>query len=323
MCCAAQRNGPLARAARRVRIDVRAFRCRGPTARNSAARRTAGRSHSPAAGVLRQLELLLGRRPSTCRPAPSFFISAEASCISVSTSLASSLVPSRPPAGPGWPGIMPLPVHRDHLLDEVLGLQRIEVDHAAARERADRDGVDDEDDLLLRQPHHQRGVGVVEAEIVQLERGAAELDDLLVADRLVGQRRVRILERLEPLRGVLVRDDRGAGVLERLAAGDVVEVVVAVDQVLDRLVGDLLDLVDILLPAGRPAVGDRIGGDHAVLGDDEHRLMVAVAEDVDVVGAVDLLGLDLRPWLAAPAPAPDCRARAASSTAPSDVTEYT
>src|SRR5262249_29872791 len=57
----------------------------------------------------------------------------------------------------------------------------------------------------------------------------------------------------------------------------------------------LLYLVDILLPAGRPAVGDRIGGDHAVVGDDEHRLMVAVAEDVDVVGAVDLFGLDLWP----------------------------
>src|SRR5262245_32195627 len=70
---------------------------------------------------------------------------------------------------------------------------------------------------------------------------------------------------------------------------------VAVDQILDRLVGDLLYLVDILLPAGRPAVGDRIGGDHAVVGDDEHRLMVAVAEDVDVVGAVDLFGLDLWP----------------------------
>src|SRR5262249_9721940 len=76
---------------------------------------------------------------------------------------------------------------------------------------------------------------------------------------------------------------------------DVVEVMVTVDQILDRLVGDLLYLVDILLPAGRPAVGDRIGGDHAVVGDDEHRLMVAVAEDVDVVGAVDLFGLDLWP----------------------------
>jgi hypothetical protein len=57
---------------------------------------------------------------------------------------------------------------------------------------------------------------------------------------------VRILQGLEPRGGVLVRDDPGAGVLERLAAGDVVEVVMAVDQELDRLVGDLLDLVDIL-----------------------------------------------------------------------------
>ena len=88
---------------------------------------------------------------------------------------------------------------------------------------------------------------------------------------------------------------RGAGVLECLAAGDVVEVVVAVDQVLDRLVGDLLDLVDVGLPAGRPAVGDRIGGDHAGLGDDEDRLMVDVAEDVDVVGALHLGRLDRWP----------------------------
>ena len=92
-----------------------------------------------------------------------------------------------------------------------------------------------------------------------------------------------------------MRDDGRAGILERLAARDVVVVVMAVDQVLDRRLGDLLDLVDILLSAGRPAVGDRIGGDDAVLGDDEHRLMVAVAEDVDVVGAFDLGGFDRRP----------------------------
>src|SRR5262245_23101076 len=92
-----------------------------------------------------------------------------------------------------------------------------------------------------------------------------------------------------------MRDYRGAGVLKCLAAGDVVEVMVAVDQILDGLVSDLLYLVDILLPAGRSAVGDRIGGDHAIVGDDEHRLMVAIAEDVDVVGIVDLFGLDLWP----------------------------
>ena len=114
----------------------------------------------------------------------------------------------------------------------------------------------------------------------------------LVVEGLVGQHRVRVLEHGQPLLGPLVRDDGGARVLERLAAGDVVVVVVAVDQVLDRLVGDLLDLVDVGLPAGRPAVGDRVGGDDARLGDDEHRLMVAVAEDVDVVGAFHLGRLD-------------------------------
>ena len=106
---------------------------------------------------------------------------------------------------------------------------------------------------------------------------------------------MRVLQDLEPLGGILMGDHACAGVLERLAACDVIEVDVAVDQILDRLVGDLLDLVDILLPAGRAAISDRVGRDHAVLGDDEHRLVIAIAENVDAFGAVDLLGLDLRP----------------------------
>jgi hypothetical protein len=71
--------------------------------------------------------------------------------------------------------------------------------------------------------------------------------------------------------------------LNALAALDVVVMVMAVDQVFDRLVRHLLDLGNVVRAAGRLAVTDRIGGDHAVVGDDEHRLMVAVAEDVDVV----------------------------------------
>ena len=131
---------------------------------------------------------------------------------------------------------------------------------------------------------------------MQLERRAAELDRAALSPIVSsGSTRVRIVQRLEALLGAAVRDEGGAGVLERLAAGDVIVVVVAVDQVFDRLVGDLLDLVDILLAARRPAVGDRVGGDHALLGDDEHRLVVAVAEDVDVVGAVHLAGFDLGP----------------------------
>src|SRR5262249_61693582 len=89
----------------------------------------------------------------------------------------------------------------------------------------------------------------------------------------------------------------GTSVLEWLAAGDVVEMVMAVDQELDGLVGDLFDLGDIVLSTGRPPVGDGIGRDDAVPGNNEHRLMIAVAEDVNVVGAFDLGGLDLRPLL--------------------------
>ncbi len=116
---------------------------------------------------------------------------------------------------------------------------------------ADGDEVDREDDLLLGQPHDDGAVRVVQAEVRQLQRGVAERDRPAGIHRLVGQDRVRILEHGQPLGRPLVRDDRGAGVLERLAARDVVEVVVAVDQVLDRLVGDLLDLVDV----GRAACG--------------------------------------------------------------------
>jgi len=112
--------------------------------------------------------------------------------------------------------------------------------------------------------------------------------------RFVGQHRVRILERDEALARSLVRDERGAGVLERLAARDVVEVVVAVDHVLHRLARDLLDLVDVGHHRLRTPVADRVGRDHARGRDHEHRLGVAVAEDVNVVGAVDLGGRERR-----------------------------
>ena len=65
--------------------------------------------------------------------------------------------------------------------------------------------------------------------------------------------RVRILQDLEPRLGAVMRDERRAGVLERLAAGGMVEVVVAVDDVADRLVGDLADLGEVDL--GRRSAG--------------------------------------------------------------------
>ena len=96
------------------------------------------------------------------------------------------------------------------------------------------------------------------------------------------------------LLGELMRDDLGAEVLERLATGNVIEMMMAVDQVFDRLVGDLLDFVDVGLHRLRPQVADRIGRDHALLGDDEHRLMALIAEDIDVLRAVDLGGREWR-----------------------------
>src|SRR5205823_6087116 len=84
--------------------------------------------------------------------------------------------------------------------------------------------------------------------------------------------------------------DGCAGILERLAAGDVVVVMVAVHEVLDWLVGHLADFVDIRLHHFRPAIADGIRSDDAILRRDEHRLVVAGAEDVDILRAVDLGG---------------------------------
>jgi hypothetical protein len=64
---------------------------------------------------------------------------------------------------------------------------------------------------------------------------------------------MRVLDLLQALPGARVGNDFCAGVLEGLAAGDVIKVVVAVDQILDRLVGYLLDLLDVTLsPVGLP-----------------------------------------------------------------------
>jgi hypothetical protein len=96
------------------------------------------------------------------------------------------------------------------------------------------------------------------------------------------------------LLGLAMGDDGGARILEGFAAGDVVEVMVAVDEVLDGgALAHFLDLVDVLLAALGPAIGHRVGSDHAFLGDDEDGLVVAVPEDVDVVRSVHFPGLDL------------------------------
>jgi hypothetical protein len=91
---------------------------------------------------------------------------------------------------------------------------------------------------------------VIGTKIEQFDRGVAELDDSLIAYRLIREWRVRVFERSQMLCGLLVRDDRRPGIFECLSAGDVIVVMVAIDQIFDRLVGNLLDL--IWPPFGRP-----------------------------------------------------------------------
>src|SRR5215470_8273087 len=122
---------------------------------------------------------------------------------------------------------------------------------------------------------------MVLAHIVELERGTAERDVAAAVDDLIGDDDVIGLERGDAVPGISVRDEGGAKVLEWLAPGDVVEMAVAVDDVFDRRLGHGLDGIDIRLH--RPPLADRVGGDHAVRRDDEHRLMTAITEDIDVI----------------------------------------
>ncbi|MGY4378601.1 hypothetical protein ACVWZ3_006240 [Bradyrhizobium sp. i1.3.6] len=116
--------------------------------------------------------------------------------------------------------------------------------------------------------------------------------DHLVRHDDVGEQRILLLQLEQTLLGPPVRDEGGTEILEGLATGDVVVMVVAVDDVFDRLVGDGLDGVDIGFC--RTQIRDRVGRDHALRRHDEHRLVTAIAEDVDVLGAVDLFGRGLR-----------------------------
>ena len=126
----------------------------------------------------------------------------------------------------------------------------------------------------------------------------------LVVDRFVDRRDVGEIQLGQALLGALVRHEGRARILERLAAGDVIVVMVAVDHVADRRAGDLPDLVDIGGDRLRPVAADRVGGDDARGRHDEHRLMALVAEDVDVVGALDLGGGEQRRRGRAPVFAP-------------------
>ena len=122
---------------------------------------------------------------------------------------------------------------------------------------------------LLWQPHDEVAVGVVLAEIDQLERGAAEIDGTHAIHHLVRHHHVGSIERDDAVLGIAVRHEGRTLILERLPASDVIEVRVTVDDILDRRGRDLADFLDIGLRGG-PTQTDRVGHDDAVRRDDEH-----------------------------------------------------
>ena len=131
---------------------------------------------------------------------------------------------------------------------------------------------------------------MIQAEIRELQCGAAECNRPIIIYCLVGNYRMRILEPFKTLFGFLVRDERGAGVLEGLTAGYMIEMMMAVNHVPDRLIRDLLDLVQVSGHRLGPSVADRIGRDHALLGDDKHCLRAAVTKNINILGAVYFSG---------------------------------
>ena len=122
---------------------------------------------------------------------------------------------------------------------------------------------------------------MVLADVVELERRAAERDVSLRIDNLVRDDDVIRFECGDASLGILVGDKGRAKILEWLAASDVIEMAVAVNDVFDRRLSHRLDRVDIGLR--RPPFTNRVGGDHARRRDDEHRLMAAITENVDIV----------------------------------------
>src|SRR5215470_13941916 len=83
--------------------------------------------------VFRQLEVLLGRLPAFAilpqllhLRRSSLHQREDVLCVLLGAEAAAGL--------PGMAGNQPVPVQRDHLLDEVLGFERVDVDEAAAWE---------------------------------------------------------------------------------------------------------------------------------------------------------------------------------------------
>ena len=94
---------------------------------------------------------------------------------------------------------------------------------------------------------------MIQAQIRELQCGAAECNRSIVIYCLVGNYRVRILEPLKTFFGSLVGDECGAGVLEGLTPGYMAEMVMAVNHVPDRLIVTfLISSKYVVTACGRP-----------------------------------------------------------------------
>src|SRR5688572_8991208 len=201
---------------------------------------------------------------------------------------------TEPAARSGMAWNQAIPVHREDSLDGFFSFHRVEVDHATSGHLPDGQQIHDKHETLFGQPHHQRAVGMVGSDISQFERRSAQYDGSLAIDGFVRQDGVRLVADLEALLCSSVCHNARAGLLECLATGYVIEVVVAVNQIADRLVGNLADFRQVLRATLRAAVTDRIRHDDTVVGDDEHRQAVGVAKGIDVLCSLDPGGLNCR-----------------------------
>ena len=137
--------------------------------------------------------------------------------------------------------------------------------------------IDREQRALLGEEHHDRVVRVVAAHVDELDLLAAELQRHAVREGDVGHRGRAAFADDRGL-GPLVRNHR-RGVGEDLAAGAVVGVVVAEDEVLDGPVEPLVDLG--FEPGGRLRV-DGVGGDHPLRCHQEDGEVEVVLKAVEV-----------------------------------------
>src|SRR5262249_25948172 len=139
----------------------------------------------------------------------------------------------------------------------------------------------------------------VTADVDEFKRGTAERDHLLLVYNLVWhydrvEQRVLLFRPLEMSLGIFVCDDDRALILKRFAAGDVIEMGVAIDKIFHWLVGNFLDLSEIGRHCFWTIAADRVGRDHTLRRDDEHGLVTLVAEQIDIIRAVNFSSRERR-----------------------------